>query len=166
MIGIFLTILHVGVCSMLILVILLQAGRGQGLTGPAFGGGNVQSLFGTRAADFLTKATSVTAICFLLTSLSLDYLETVKSRSLLEVGRRTTSLDIETIRKALEKVKSDEAAASSVATQLSFEVTSEGAAPIDEILKPADFGVPAEIPISADEETVKKSIPPEAFEEP
>ncbi len=105
--SIVLTILHVIVCLLLILVILLQAGRGQGLTGAAFGSGNVQSLFGTRAADFLTKATSVAAIGFLLTSIGLDYLEVRKSRSLLEGPRRVAPLDIEQVKKALEKVKGE-----------------------------------------------------------
>ena len=105
------TVLHVIVCFILILVILLQAGRGQGLTVPTFGSGNVDSLFGTRAADFLTKATSVAAICFLLTCIGLDYLEAQKSRSLLEGPRKTAPLDIEQIKKALEKVKQEKATA-------------------------------------------------------
>lgn len=99
--------LHVIVCFILILVILLQAGRGQGLTGPAFGSGNVQSLFGTRAADFLTKATSVAAICFLLTSIALNLIEVRKSRSLFEGPRPKSTIDFETIKKALEAVKQE-----------------------------------------------------------
>ncbi len=106
-----LTIIHVSVCLILISVILLQAGRGQGLTGSSFGGGNVQSLFGTRAADFLTKATSVTAICFLFTSLGLDFVEVQKSRSLMEVKRTVQTIDVDAIRKALEAVKKQEAGA-------------------------------------------------------
>ena len=102
-----LIVLHVVVCLILILVILLQAGRGQGLTGPTFGSGNVDSLFGTRAADFLTKATSVAAICFLLTCIALDYLEAQKGKSLLEGPRKVAPIDLEQIKKALEKVKSE-----------------------------------------------------------
>jgi preprotein translocase subunit SecG len=103
--SIFLTIVHIIVCFMLILVILLQAGRGQGLTGASFGSGNVQSLLGTRAADFLTKATTVAAICFLFTCLGLDYLEVRRSRSLLEVSGKSAPIDLDQIKEALEKVK-------------------------------------------------------------
>ena len=107
--SIFLVILHVICCFTLILVILLQAGRGQGLTGPSFASGNVQSLFGTRAGDFLTKATSVAAICFLLTCITLDYIEAQKSRSLLEGPRRQkpSQIDVQKIKEALEKIKKE-----------------------------------------------------------
>lgn len=108
------TVLHVLVCFILILVILLQAGRGQGLTGPSFGSGNVDSLFGTRAADFLTKATSVAAICFLLTCIGLDYMEAQKSRSLLQGPQKSPPIDIEQIKKALEKVKQEQPATADV----------------------------------------------------
>lgn len=105
-----LTILHIIFCFTLIAVILLQAGRGQGLAGPAFGGGNVQSLFGTQAADFMTKATTVAAICFLLTSIGLDIIEVRKSKSLLDVGRNSAStLDVDTIKKAIEKIEEEKA---------------------------------------------------------
>lgn len=106
---IFLIAIHVIVCLILILVILLQAGRGQGLTGGSFGSGNVQSLLGTRAADFLTKATSVAAICFLFTCIGLNILETQRSKSLFEVTQKSAPVDIETIKKALEKVKAEKA---------------------------------------------------------
>ena len=107
----FLTVVHVIVCFILILVILLQAGRGQGFSGAAFGTGNVQTLFGTRAGDFLSKATSVAAICFLLTSIGLDFIEVRKSRSLLEGPRQTNKIDLDTIKRALEQAKQEGAAA-------------------------------------------------------
>lgn len=107
----FLTLLHILVCFVLIVVILIQGGRGQGLTGPSFGSGNVQSLFGTRAADFITKATSVSAICFLFTCIGLNYIETQKSRSLLDIPRRTQSIDVDAVKKALEKIKAKDSAA-------------------------------------------------------
>jgi len=47
----------------LIGVVLLQSGRGDGLSG-AFGMGEGQAVFGSRAGDVLTKATSWFAIAF------------------------------------------------------------------------------------------------------
>lgn len=108
--SILLVVLHVMTCFILIAVILLQAGRGQGLTGPSFSSGNVQSLFGTRAADFLTKATSVSAILFLFTCIGLDILEVRKSRSLFEAPPQTAPVDVKEIQKVLEKLKAEEAA--------------------------------------------------------
>ena len=71
----FLIIVHVVVSAVLILVILLQAGKGGGLGG-AFGG-STQAVFGGRGAQtFLGKVTSAAAAVFMLTSLSLSYLST------------------------------------------------------------------------------------------
>lgn len=106
-----LTALHIVACFLLIVVILIQGGRGQGLAGPSFSSGNVQSLFGTRAADFLTKATSAAAIVFLLTCLGLNFLEARKSRSLLAPPRNTAPVDMDAVKKALEKIKSEQASA-------------------------------------------------------
>ena len=103
----FLTIIHIVVCFVLIIVILVQGGRGQGLTGPSFASGNVQSLLGTQAADFLTKATSVSAICFLLTCLGLNIFESRKGRSLLEGARQTAPVDVDAVKKALEKMTAE-----------------------------------------------------------
>ncbi len=72
-----LLVLHIVICASLILVVLLQAGKGGGLAG-AFGGAGGstgQALFGGRgAATVLTKATTVLGIIFLATSLVLAVL--------------------------------------------------------------------------------------------
>lgn len=69
-----LVILHVVVCVALILIVLLQTGKGADI-GAAFGGGASSTLFGTTGAStFLSKATTVAAIVFMLTSLTLAYL--------------------------------------------------------------------------------------------
>lgn len=114
---IFITIIHIIVCLVLILVILVQGGRGQGITGPSFGSGNVQSLFGTRAGDFLTKATSISAICFLFTCIGLNMIETHKSKSLLESSRSKAPVDLDAIKKALEKIKAGKGVTPSVTTE-------------------------------------------------
>jgi len=71
---IFLTIVHVIVCIFLIFVVLLQQGNAADWSG-AFGGGGSQTTFGSRGtATLLTKATTVAAILFMVTSLSLTIL--------------------------------------------------------------------------------------------
>ena len=109
--AIFVTIIHIIVCFILIAVILLQAGKGQGLAGASFGGGNVQSLLGTKGADFMTKATTVAAIGFMLTCLTLSFIETQKSKSLMQSSGPAAPIDVDQIKKALEKVKAETAAA-------------------------------------------------------
>ena len=72
----FLTTLHVTVCIVLIAVVLLQRGKGSDI-GAALGGGGSNTVFGSRGAgNFLTKMTTVCAIIFMTTSLSLAYLAT------------------------------------------------------------------------------------------
>jgi preprotein translocase subunit SecG len=63
-------IIHIIVCFFLITIVLLQGGKGAEL-GAAFGGSS-QTLFGSRgAATFLSKITTISAIVFMITSLSL-----------------------------------------------------------------------------------------------
>jgi len=117
-VSILLLLVHVAICLILIVVILVQGGRGQGLTGSNFSNASVQSLFGTRAADFLTKATTVSAILFLFTCIGLDILEAQRSRSLFETRRpATTPIDVQQIQKVLEKIKAEEAAKPKTETQ-------------------------------------------------
>ncbi len=77
--------LHTVVCIALILIVLLQTGKGADM-GAAFGGGSSQTLFGsTGATTFLTKATTVAAVVFMLTSLALAYMSgSNRSRSVME----------------------------------------------------------------------------------
>jgi preprotein translocase subunit SecG len=64
--------IHVLACLFLIVVVLLQTGKGADM-GAVFGGGS-QTLFGSSGAgNFLTKLTTATAIAFMLTSLFLTY---------------------------------------------------------------------------------------------
>ena len=78
----FILTVHLVVCFVLIGVILLQAGRGGGLTD--MGGGAAQSILGTRGATLLTRATTVCAIVFMMTSLSLAMLSAQRGHSLME----------------------------------------------------------------------------------
>ncbi len=77
--------LHVIVSLVLIAVILLQAGRGGGLS-ESFGGSSTQTLFGTKTSVFLTRATAAAAIIYILTCLSLAVMTSHKGRSLVSNG--------------------------------------------------------------------------------
>ena len=73
---IILTIIHVIVCFFLVIVVLLQSGKAADLAG-AFGGMGSQTAFGPRgSATVLSRATTVAAALFMVTSLSLAILAT------------------------------------------------------------------------------------------
>ena len=68
-----LTLLHVVVCIALVMIVLLQKGKGASM-GAAFGGSS-QTVFGsTGATPFLSKITVATAVIFMFTSLGLALL--------------------------------------------------------------------------------------------
>ena len=78
MFGILLGI-HVLICIALIIVVLLQSGKGTGLAS-VFGGGGGGAVFGSQStATFLSKATSTLAVGFMLTSLTLALLSGTRS---------------------------------------------------------------------------------------
>lgn len=78
----FLVALHIMVCLVLILVVLLQRGKGSDV-GAALGGGGGNTIFGSRGAgNFLTKLTTGSAIIFMMTSLTLAYLGNQSSNPL------------------------------------------------------------------------------------
>jgi len=73
---ILITIVHVVVCLFLAIVVLLQSGKAADLAG-AFGGMGSQTVFGPRgSATVLSKATTIAAALFMVTSLTLSILST------------------------------------------------------------------------------------------
>ena len=69
---ILITIVHIIVCFFLIIVVLLQSGK-SGDIAAAFGGQGSQTAFGPRgAATVLSKATTWSAIVFMVTSITLS----------------------------------------------------------------------------------------------
>jgi preprotein translocase subunit SecG len=76
-------VLHIIECLFLIAVVLLQQGKGQDLAS-AFGGGGTQTAFGPRgSANVLSRATTILAGLFMVTSLALSILRP-QSRSVLD----------------------------------------------------------------------------------
>ncbi len=80
--------IHVITCMILIVVILLQAGRGGGLS-ETFGGDSTRTIFGTKASVFFTKATVVAASLYLVTCLVLGIMTSRRGRSLIDLKGRT-----------------------------------------------------------------------------
>lgn len=78
---------HVLACFLLIAVILLQAGKGGGLS-ETFAGDSSQTIFGTKASTFLTKATVVAAVMFIITSLLLGIMTSRRGKSLIALEGR------------------------------------------------------------------------------
>ena len=73
---ILITVVHVIVCLILVVVVLLQSGKAADLAG-AFGGMGSQTVFGPRgSATVLSKATTISAIAFMFTSLTLSIMAT------------------------------------------------------------------------------------------
>ena len=79
MMGIVIAI-HVTICTLLIIIILIQAGRGGGLV-EGFSG--VESMFGPKTSTFLTRATSILSTLFFITCIALALLSVRQSRSLM-----------------------------------------------------------------------------------
>jgi preprotein translocase subunit SecG len=75
------------VCFILVLVVLLQAGKGANM-GAVFGGSS-QTIFGSSGpGTFLGKMTTAVAIIFMLTSLTLSYSSSHRSSSIMEKSAR------------------------------------------------------------------------------
>ena len=77
---IFLIVIHVIICVGLIAIVLVQRGRGGGLV-ESFSA--VESMFGTRTNEFLTRTTSVLSTLFFITCLSLAALSVKQGKSFL-----------------------------------------------------------------------------------
>ena len=73
--------IHVTASLVLIAVILLQAGRGGGLS-ETFGSSSTQTILGTKTSVFLKRATAVSAIVYILTCLTLAVMTGNRGRSL------------------------------------------------------------------------------------
>ena len=130
---IFLIIVHVIVCFVLIAVILLQAGRGGGLSEIA-GGNQTQSIFGTQTNAFMTRATEVCAVIFVITSLSLGVLSTQRGKSLMAKERMMHAL----------KTNLPPAAVAAPAEQKGEEAAADALKEIEQKAVPAPAEKPAE----------------------
>lgn len=77
----FLTFIHVASAIFLVVVILMQAGRGGGLTE---GFAAAESMFGAKTSEVMVRTTTILASIFLVTSLSLAHFSSKQEESLLK----------------------------------------------------------------------------------
>jgi len=83
--------LHVVACFFLIAVVLLQQGKGQDLAS-AFGGGGTQTAFGpSGSATVLSRATTILAGVFMVTSMALSIIRPGRSGVLDQVPSAVAS---------------------------------------------------------------------------
>ncbi len=137
---IFVLIIHSLVCVLLVTVILMQSGRGGGLTE---GFAAAETMFGAKTNEFMVKATSVLAVLFVLASLGLAHLSARRDQSLMErLMDKTKKPDI-TINIPLEE--KDKKAGDSAATAVE---TKDQKAPATEVAT----STPAEVGAASTEE--------------
>ena len=74
-----LLVIHILACLFLILVVLLQAGRGAGLS--VFGGGGESILSAPTTSSFMKKLTATCAVTFAFTSLLLTLISSKRGLS-------------------------------------------------------------------------------------
>ena len=77
----FVIVVHILVCILLVAIILMQSGRGGGLT-DSFAA--AESMFGAKTNVVLVRATTVLSCLFFITCLSLAFLSTKRNQSLIE----------------------------------------------------------------------------------
>ncbi len=90
---IFVVVIHCIICVLLLTVVLMQSGRGGGLT-DTFAA--AESMFGAKTNEFMVKTTTVLAAMFLITSLALAYFSARKDQSLMDRIKHLPKIDITT----------------------------------------------------------------------
>jgi len=98
----FLVVLFVLACFAMIMVILLQASKGQGLAG-TFGGAGASAVFGGRgAATFLSKATGILGVIYMVLCLMIGYFykqetETIRESLIEQESAQPQELPLENV---------------------------------------------------------------------
>jgi len=133
-----LTVVHVAVCLFLIVIVLLQHGKGAD-AGATFGGSG-QSLFGTEGpVPLLNKITTSVAIVFMLTSVALAYYSSSKSTGsvMTEVAQPQPSVK----EVSSEPLKKEEQIVPAPVPPATSAVATEGQAPAEAPNAPAPTGL-------------------------
>ena len=141
---IFVTILHVFLCIGLMLIILLQPGKSD--VASAFGGGAGNQMYGPRAqGHFLGRATTVIALLFMVTSITLAVYSSARVQS--------SGTDIED---AIQRIQDQDAKKAAAPT----DATGSALPPIEQPAAPAE-AAPAPAPEQVEPVTTTPPPPPE-----
>jgi len=103
----FFMFLHAVVSIMLLVIILMQSGRGGGLT-ESFA--SAESMFGAKTNEFMIKATTVFASLFLITCLGLAVYSSQKGKSLMssnvasETQAQSTTQEVDAVVEKLDAI--------------------------------------------------------------
>ncbi len=141
MLLIFVTIIHIIMCLILVAIVLLQTGKGADM-GAAFGGAS-QTLFGGAGpANFLNRVTTIAAIVFMFTSLSLAILSSRSGSSskVLEASpvRTTQPGVVDTVTPAAETSPTAQPSAETTTTTPIVEETSQTQPSVETTIAPVD----------------------------
>ena len=89
-----LLLIHVLVCIFIVVMVLLQHGKGADV-GAAFGSGASNTMFGSEGSlPFLVKLTCILAFIFYVTSISLGHLAAVQSKHQQEVSSTAVTMPV------------------------------------------------------------------------
>ena len=131
----FIIVLHVIACVVLIILVLIQRGRGAGLV-ESFAG--VESMFGTKTSAFLTRTTTIMSVIFFLTCLSLAVLSVKQSKSLMRSAKTPAKAAVKTEAVKAGDVKAEPAKAEAVKAEATQKVEAAKAGAVKvEAVKPA-----------------------------
>jgi len=130
--------LHILVCVFLILVVLLQQGKGADLS--VFGGGSTQTAFGARgAATLLHKLTVISFVMFIITTMGI---------AVLSGGARSASVMSEALEEQVEDKTRPDADEQGTGTDVPLDDPADQVEPIDDLVEtPAEEAdLPADEP--------------------
>lgn len=107
----FILVIHSIACILLVLTVLMQAGRGGGLT-ESFS--SAENVFGAQTSAFMVKATGILATVFFATSLTLAIFSARQEQSLMDTQKVAPSAQTSDQKKVVSEVSKemDQAAAS------------------------------------------------------